>query len=103
MDDTFLVFHEEDHATKFLNYLNSKHNNISFSADFEVDGQLSFLDVTVKKESDHFSTSIYRKKIFSGLYTNYLANIPMHYKFGLIYTLVCRVFRLCTVLGRSPS
>ena len=31
VDDCFLVFRNEQHAPRFLNYLNSKHRNISFT------------------------------------------------------------------------
>ena len=35
VDDTFLLFSDSEHVTQFLNYLNSKHDNIKFTYDLE--------------------------------------------------------------------
>ena len=56
--------------------------------------KLSFLDVLVSREEERFSTSLYRKPTFSGLYTNFDSFISVNYKRGLIYCLLFRVFTL---------
>ena len=61
IDDTFLLFHHESHAAKFLDYLNSKHPNIHFTCELESEGQISFLDCNISKASGKFSTSVFRK------------------------------------------
>ena len=95
VDDTFLLFASEDHVNKFYNYINTRHQNITFTFDIEKDGSLPFLDVLVTRENDNFYTSVYRKPTFSGLYTNYESYISDNYKKGLIYTLLFRIFTLC--------
>ena len=45
VDDTFLLFSCELHATKFLNYRNSKHRNIKITVEREENNSLSFLDI----------------------------------------------------------
>ena len=46
-----------------------------------------------------FSTSVYRKKAFTGLYTKWDSFTPRKYKINLIRTLTYRCFRICS----SPS
>lgn len=50
-------------AINFLHYLNSHHNNMQFTIEFEQNCEIPFLEVVVKrKQNNSFSTSIYRKK-----------------------------------------
>ena len=66
IDYTFVLFTSQNHAVQFLDYLNSKHPNIKFTIDAEKDGKISFLDVSVSRKNNIFSTSVFRKKTFSG-------------------------------------
>ena len=69
VDDTFTLFNNKDTAVQFLSYLNSRHKNIQFTIEFEQDQEIPFLHVLVKRQPNNsFSTSIYRKKTFTGLY-----------------------------------
>ena len=61
VDDTFILFPDASHVPFFLEYLNSKNPNIRFTHDLEKDGKLNFLDVTINRIDDQFSTSVYRK------------------------------------------
>ena len=59
-------------------------------------GQLPFLDVLLSKQSvsdrqGSFITSVYRKKTYTGLLTNYFSFTPFKYKLGLIKTLIDRL------------
>ena len=45
---------------------------------------------------DGFSTSVYRKPTFTGLFTNFDSFIPLSFKRGLIYSLLNRYFRICS-------
>ena len=60
-------------------YLNSRNKNISFTYEVEENNKLSFLDVSVSREENKFSTSLYRKPTFSGLYTNFASFIANSY------------------------
>ena len=60
-----------------------------------MDKKLPFLDVLIDSndpKSPH--TSIYRKKTFSGLLTNYFSFCSFVYKIGLIRTLVDRAYKI---------
>ena len=73
MDDTFVLFENKDHASKFLNYINKCHSNIKFTLENEENNCLPFLDILVERQAQHpkFVTSIYRKKTFTGLSLNF--------------------------------
>ena len=95
VDDTFVLFKNEDHVKKFNKYLNSRHANMRFSSEVEDDLCLNFLDILIRREGE-FITSIYRKPTFSGIYSHFNSYAPLIYKKGLIYCLVFRIFHLCS-------
>lgn len=56
----------------------------------ECDSSLPFLNVLVERKDDSFITSVYRKRIFTGLYTRN-SFVPKSRKLNLIFTLAHRV------------
>ena len=48
--------------------------------------KLSFLDVEVSREKETFETTVFRKPIFSGVYTHFESFFPLVYIFGMFYT-----------------
>ena len=71
----------------------------TFTMETEERGQLPFLDVLLSKQSvsdrqGSFITSVYRKKTFTGLLTNYFSFTPFKYKLGLIKTLIDRAYKI---------
>ena len=77
--------------------MNSRHNSIKFTIEFEQNNEIPFLDILVKRCTDKtFVTSIYRKKTFKGLYTKWDSFTPRKYKINLIRTLTYRCFRICS-------
>ena len=81
------MFKRPEHVKPFMNYMNSKHKNISFSFETEKDGQMLFLAANVFLENVKFVTSVYRKETFTGVYTNFSSFIPLEHKFRLVYML----------------
>ena len=53
---------------------------------------MSFLDVNFIREQGKFTTSVYRKPTFSGVYTHFDSFLPNTYKIGVVYTLANRYF-----------
>ena len=96
MDDTFVLFKSENDVKKFHKYIGSRHSNMSFTFETENENCLPFLDVLVSRDGNNFSTSLYRKPTFSGLYSNFSGYMPIGYKKGLLFTLLYRGFSLCT-------
>ena len=94
VDDTFLLFSDESHIEKFQNYLNEQHININFTVEKEENNTLPFLDIEVIRSDTGFSSGVYRKPTFSGVYSNYRSFIPTEYKYGMITTLLHRSFEI---------
>ena len=97
VDDTFALSDERKSASEFLQYLNTRHNNIKFTIEFEENCEIPFLDILAKRCPDNaFMTSIYQKKKFTGLYTNWDSFNPRKYKVNLMCTLTYSCFRICS-------
>ena len=56
----------------------------------------SFLDIEVSREKGKFVATVYKKPIFSDVYTNFKSFLPTIYKFGMVYTLAYRCFKICS-------
>ena len=69
---------------------------MSFSHEVNRDGKLSFLNVNNFCEEGQFVTNFSRKTTFSGVYTHFESFLPATYKFGMVYTLAYRCFRICS-------
>ena len=72
---------------------------IKFTMETEERGQLPFLDALLSKQSisdrqGSFITSVYRKKTYTGLLTNYFSFTPFKYKLGLIKTFIDRAYKI---------
>ena len=76
--------------------MNDLHPNIKFTYDIEKDHTFLFLDVKITRENNHFSTSVYRKPTFSGVFTNFDSFIFHSYKISLLHTLLFRCFTICS-------
>ena len=94
--ECFLLFRSLDHEPLFLIYLNRQHHNISFTSELEKNGQLPFLDVEITRSNGKFSSSVYRKPTFTGLFTNFHSFIPPAYKRSLVSCLLHRIFNICS-------
>ena len=79
-----------------MEYLNTKHPNISFTSEIETNNRLNFLDISVCKVDNKFTTSVYRKETFTGLGLRYDSFVPSFYKTNLIKCLIYRAFRICS-------
>ena len=96
VDDIFVLVKSEQQLKLFKEYFNTCHPNIKFTSEREENGYMPFLDFNVYREEGKFVTSVYRKPTFTGLYSNFNSLIPVSYKFGLVLTLLHRVFSICS-------
>ena len=81
----------------FLKHINSYHPSIRFTVEIEDNSSLPFLDVLVNKEGIHFSTGLFWKQTFTGLYTDFASLSPTRYKINLVCILVFRAFHICSL------
>ena len=93
IDDIFAVFNSADEANEFLEYLNARHSSIKFTCEHNESSTLPFLDVLINN-SGGVSTSLYRKKTYTGLLTNFYSYTAKSYKIGLIKNLLHRAFEI---------
>ena len=76
-DDTFALFNTEQDALSFFSYINSQHPNIKFT--------MERVDVLLDNHSNQgIITSVFHKKTYTGLLTNYCSFVPFSYKLGTI-------------------
>ena len=62
----------------------------------KANNSLPFLGILMHKNANNLSTSLCRKPIFSGLYTEFSTLSPNKYKVNLISILVFRAFNTCS-------
>ena len=94
VDDTFVSFKSRSDALKFFDTLNQLHSSLSFTMEEESNGQLPFLDVSVKRGDSSFLTSVYRKPTFTGLYLDWHSFAPKSRKLNLITCLSYRALNI---------
>ncbi|XP_030762746.1 uncharacterized protein LOC115887456 [Sitophilus oryzae] len=96
VDDTFVVWkHGRDSLDDFLHHLNSQSPSIKFTMETEVNNQLAFLDVLVKRNGDLLDHTVYRKPTHTDRYLHKLSNHHPSQKQGIIGTLANRARRIC--------
>ena len=79
VDGIFVLFRSPHHLQTFNEYLNTKHANIKFTNEKEVNGSLAFLDVLISRNNKGFTTTVYHKPTFSGVYSNFNSFIAGEY------------------------
>jgi hypothetical protein len=94
VDDVFSLIENKDSAKTVLNFLNSQHNNIRFTIEWEKNNKLPFLDTLVTRKEEGFSTNIYHKPTFTGVYLNWTSLTSRKYKISLIYCLCDRIWKI---------
>ena len=89
-----MLFEKQEQVSRFVKYMNKRQKNIKFSFQTEKDNSFSFLDVKVCRQKDRFTTSVFRKDTFSGVYTNFSTIVVLKHKFGLVHTLLHKSFTI---------
>ena len=93
--DTFCLFNNEHEALLFFEFLNSQKYSFKFTMEKENNNSLAFLDILINnKDPTNLITSVYRKKTFTGLLTNFFSFTVFSYKLGLIRTLLDRAYKI---------
>ena len=89
INDIFAMFD----ADTFHTYLNTKHKNINFTYEKQIDNKLPFLDILISN-NENLETSVFHKKTYTELMLNYFSFVPDSYKYDLIKTLIDRKYRI---------
>ena len=74
---------------------------MSFIIESENQNRMSFLDVQIIREDKTYTTSVYRKLTFSGVYTHFDSFLPSTYTFGTVYAFAYRCLTICSIWTKS--
>ena len=95
VDDAFAIFNDDHEAGEFYRLLNELHLSLKFTMEPEQLGRLPFMDVRVIKIENRLQRSVYRKPMFTGLYTRWDSFCPMKHKTNLVRSLTNRAVKIC--------
>ncbi|BHF57593.1 hypothetical protein SprV_0100053500 [Sparganum proliferum] len=96
VDGTFAIV-KKDQLETLHNTINSTMSGIKFTLEKEVDKELPFLDVLVKRKTDGtLSTSVYRKETYAEVILHNESNHPISHKRGTINSLLSRAKTHCS-------
>jgi hypothetical protein len=68
---------------------------MKFTIENEKQTKIPFLDTKVTRKETNFTTSIYHKPTFTGVYLNWTSLTSREYKISLIYCLCDRMWKIC--------
>ena len=84
VDDIFVLFTLPKNLEAFRNFVNGRNANMSFTNEREKQNRISFLDTAIIPKDKEFTTSVYCKPTFSGVFTHFDSFLPSAYKFGTV-------------------
>ena len=99
VDDTLWFLPPDADIAALMSFMNSRHSNMHFTHEIENSGKINFLGLTISHDNlngFHYSTTVYRKPTFTGLFTNYNSFSCLAYRLSVVKTLVFRALRLCS-------
>ena len=85
VNDIFVLFRSPHELETFNEHLNTKHANLEFTNETEINWSWPLLDVLMSQNNKGFTTTVYNKPTFSGVYSNFNRFIAGKYKQGLIF------------------
>ncbi len=93
VDDCLCIFNgAEQDLIAFLNFLNSIHQNITFTFESEVNGKLPFLDLLLEIKNNKIEFDIYRKSTTTTSIIPFDSFHAPQYKFSAFHALFHRLF-----------
>ena len=92
--DIFSVFTSHDEAKRFFSYFNSRHPNIKFTMETEVNQVIPFSNVLIDNRNNILNTTTYHKSTYSDLVLNFDSFTSRFYKINLIKCLIDRAFKI---------
>ena len=92
IDDILLIIKKLELENK-VREINKLHNNLIFTTEEEVNGEISFLDMKLTHKPDgNIETEWFRKETDTGLTLNYHALAPTKYQRSLVINLIHRIY-----------
>ena len=96
VDDTFTLV-EKGKLDDVISKINNFHPNISFTNEPEENGQIAFLDVSIKRtDNGMVETGVYRKKTNNSIYIHWNSYAPKMWKVGTLSGMTRRAYEICS-------
>nr|VZH95510.1 unnamed protein product [Spirometra erinaceieuropaei] len=97
VDDIFCLTDVTTDTDVLIQKFNNSHPSLTFSAEFEANNEIAFLDVLLHRQEDGpIQRRIFRKKTWTGQYINFHSFVPLNIKRNLVQGLAARVRRICS-------
>ena len=96
VDDIFVLFESEIQVEPFKDFMNTCHPKLKFTFGKEQNSCFNFLDVKVIRQDNVFTTSVYRKPSFTGVYKHFDSYMLLSYKFSLVSTIIFCSLTICS-------
>ena len=100
VDDTLWLLPADSSIDTLMTYMNSRHPNMKFTYETETNNCIPFIGLTIShsdnNNSHSYSTTVYRKPTFTGLFTNFNSFTCISYRLSVLRCLVFRALRLCS-------
>ena len=77
----FILFNSPEHLKHFQSYLNYCHVHIYSNIENEIDNRMPFFNVNTTTQQGKFTTSVFLKPTFTGIYNHFNSFSPSTYKF----------------------
>ena len=71
IDNILVLFPSLHHLENFNEYSNTKHFNIEFTNEKEVNESLPVLAIIISQNNNSFTTTVYHKPTFRGIYSSF--------------------------------
>ena len=96
VDDTFTLV-KKGKLQEIIEALNSFHENIKFTHEFEENNKIPFLDVLIiKEENGGIQTGVYRKETNNSIYIHWNSHAPNQWKVGTLSGMIRRAYEICS-------
>nr|VZI37539.1 unnamed protein product [Spirometra erinaceieuropaei] len=97
VDDIFCLTDVTTDTDVLIQKFNNSHPSLTFSAEFEANNEIAFLDVLLHRQEDgSIQRRVFRKKTWTGQYINFHSFVPLNIKRNLVQGLAARVRRICS-------
>ena len=101
VDDVLSVM-KKDAISTFHDELNSIDTHISFTIEYETNGQIAFLDTLISRNSGSITTDVYRKPTHTDNYLHFKSHHDKKHKISTAATLLSRATSIPnTVEGKA--
>ena len=94
VDDIFMLFKSNDHLNYFKDFLNSCHNNMHFLWKQKKRTNYPFLTLKLYANKANLQPQFTENLLLVAYVVTLKAFLPSVYKFGMVYTLVYRCYRI---------